>query len=665
MRKNREIICGNIALLISAIFFVCCLKIPKLFEMISAHGNINILVYGMTLVLFCVVFAGTMFLMCRTKKWNTAVLEREGVKKGTMIFLLVGHGAFLISMIYKETDQLAGVAYKYSWHTQPLGIAAAIFAVECAVFLWFYTGWTADGKKADWIVWAVYAILTVLILYSMDTPNVFGRGQWGDWYHGHAYFNSIYNVHWGMPYTDEITSIYGHYALFWKIPMKLIGGDFRKFIFLMAIVGAATHLCAFFALHLAVKSRLLRILGAAAISFPVLGMRGGFYWQVWPHRMLFPSVFLLYAAWMLKKNKTGWKTALAGYGICLLAVIWNTETGIILAVAWAGMYLSRILSEHNFTWKKLFIGVILHGMGVIVSFLGAFGVVNLYNILKHSPANTISEFLIPLLSDSYMTDLLRLDLPLYPSGYMLEIILFLMGAAVGISKWKWFRDSEKPVPWDSSLIFFMSISALGRLVYYINRPSYHNLDCCHFSAVILLAYLGQKGLKFLKRKEWKKLIKLTFDRMVINTIAVVCVVILLALSTGTVLQFAQNSHIKENFHNEEELENFAEAVAAQVPPNTFGFGISVAELYSWLHWSTQYFSIDFSDLSVAKQGGVRLIDTLQEENVEHLMTTSSTLPVLERNYPEGYQWFCENYEVEKSFPIYDEEYLYYTKIGVN
>ena len=71
--------------------------------------------------------------------------------------------------------------------------------------------------------------------------------------------------------------------------------------------------------------------------------------------------------------------------------------------------------------------------------------------------------------------------------------------------------------------------------------------------------------------------------------------------------------------------------------------------------------IDFSDLSVAKQGGIRLADTLKEQKVEALLTTKSTLPIWERNTPEAYQWFCENYTVEKSFPIYDEEYQYYVR----
>lgn len=661
MERKREIICGSAALLISAVFFVCCLRVQSLAEIISSYGNINILVYGMTLVLFCLVFAAGMLLFSRCEENRMVILEEMAVKKGVLFILLIGQITFYIIMISREAQGVGSVAYKYGWHTQPLLFTTVLLVAELTVFFWFYKRWTVSGKEADWMVWLVYTVLTVLILYCMYTPNIFGRDEWGDWYHAHAYFNSIYNVHWGMPYTDEITSIYGHYALFWKIPMKLIGGDFRKFVFLMAVLGAITHLLSFLVLEQLVKSRLLRILGAIAISFPVLGMRGGFYWQVWPHRMIFPSLFLLYVIWMVKRNKMGWKTALGGYSICLLAIIWNTETGIILAISWAGLYVCRILSNQNFTWKKLLGSIVIHGVCVIFSFLGAFGVVNLYNILKHSPANTLREFLIPLVSDNYMTNVLHLDIPLYPSAYMPEIVLFLIGIVMGISGWKWFCKSECSVCWQTYFVFFMSVSALGRLVYYINRPAYHNLDCCHFSAVILMAYLGEKALVFLKNQKWKEIVEGSFYKMIRTMVGTVCVVVLVTLSTGTILQFSQNSYIKKNFHNVEEMDQFSQAVAAQIPANTFAFGMNVTELYSWLHWNTQYYSIDFCDLSVASQGATRLINTLREKNIEQLLTTQNSLPLLERYNPEGYQWFRETYTMEKTFPVHTEEYVYYVK----
>lgn len=44
MKKNREIICGLTAWVLTVCFFLSCLLIPGLSERISEHGNINILV---------------------------------------------------------------------------------------------------------------------------------------------------------------------------------------------------------------------------------------------------------------------------------------------------------------------------------------------------------------------------------------------------------------------------------------------------------------------------------------------------------------------------------------------------------------------------------------------------------------------------------------------
>ena len=155
-----------------------------------------------------------------------------------------------------------------------------MFLAELLILTWMYAKISVPGRDGEWIVWLTYVVLTVLILYSMYTPNIFGRGELSDSYHGHAYFNSVYNIYQGMPYTHNVTSIYGHYGLFFKIPMELVHGDFKAFVAMVAGIGAFAHICAFLILELLVKSRVLRVLGALAVTFPVLGMRGGFYWQV-------------------------------------------------------------------------------------------------------------------------------------------------------------------------------------------------------------------------------------------------------------------------------------------------------------------------------------------------------------------------------------------------
>lgn len=658
MKKNREVICAFAAWVLSACFFMSCFMIPGLAEKINSLGNSNMLVYGMSLILFCLLFAAGMGIAHRHEVAGKTFPENVKARKTAFWLMLFIQIPFWLLCISGETEQLGSVAAKYGWHTQPAVIAAFLFLAELAIFFWACQNVCFPEKDGEWIIRLVYAALVLLVFYSMYTPNIFGRGELSDAYHGHAYFNSVYNIYQGMPYTHNVTSIYGHYGLFFKIPMELVHGDFKAFVAMVAGIGAFAHICAFLILELLVKSRVLRVLGALAVTFPVLGMRGGFYWQVWPHRVIFPMLLFLYGAWILKKELCNFWTAVGGYLICLLAILWNTETGLILTVAWAGMLISRFLSVGKIKIRRLLWLSFAQFAGMAGAVFGAYGTVNLYNILKHSPANSFEDFLIPLLSGSYMTGVLHLDMPTEPNAYMAVITLFLTGVAMGIAGW--FGDKEKR-RWETDLVFLLSVGALGCLVYYMNRPSYHNLDCISLSAVLLAAYLAQYGMDFVRKNGWENIARSTFYEAMRGGIGLICAASVLAMGTGNVLQFSQNSQIKENFHNTAEFEDFAQQVAAVVPANTHAFGLNVAEVYSMLHWSTQCFTMDFSDMAVRPDSLKELKEQLETEDAPAVFTNKSSLGIWQRNDPETYQWFCDTYKLNNRFSFYNEEFRYFTK----
>ena len=305
MKKNREMFSGLMAWLVSACFFLGCFGNQQLLEKISKLGNSHILIYGLTLILFCLVFLAAMGVTGRMQEKQSCSDGNAAGKKLLFSVLLLSQIPFWIICVANEMEQVGSVAGKYGWHTQPLIFGVVLFLAELLILAWMYEKISVPKHDGEWIVWLTYLVLTVLILYSMYTPNIFGRGELSDSYHGHAYFNSVYNIYQGMPYTHNVTSIYGHYALFFKIPLKLFHGDFRAFVMMLAMVGTLAHVCAFLTLQLLVESRVLRIAGALAVAFPILGMRGGYYWQVWPHRVVFPMILLLYGAVILEEKLPG------------------------------------------------------------------------------------------------------------------------------------------------------------------------------------------------------------------------------------------------------------------------------------------------------------------------------------------------------------------------
>lgn len=95
-KRNREIICGVVALLIAGVFFAGCLNISAVSEKISSWGNINIIVYGMTLILFCLVFIVGLCIAEKKKTTEKSLLEQKRVKMGAAALLLVGQALFLL-----------------------------------------------------------------------------------------------------------------------------------------------------------------------------------------------------------------------------------------------------------------------------------------------------------------------------------------------------------------------------------------------------------------------------------------------------------------------------------------------------------------------------------------------------------------------------------------
>jgi len=58
MKKNTEskLIASAVSLLLAALFFGACLKVPPLTTFITAYGNLNILTFAGTTILFCLAF---------------------------------------------------------------------------------------------------------------------------------------------------------------------------------------------------------------------------------------------------------------------------------------------------------------------------------------------------------------------------------------------------------------------------------------------------------------------------------------------------------------------------------------------------------------------------------------------------------------------------------
>lgn len=656
--STNKILSFLFSLLFSFVFAACCLKIPSLSEMISSKGNINLLTYAMTVILFCISYLLISLLLIRTKK--TAVLDRPYPAITAALILFTVNLLFLIRMFQLETEVYGSVSVRYIWHIMPFWLVAVVLAAEAVFFFSFVKKSTISLKPSA--LMAFYGMLTLLIGYNFYTPEVFLRNE-PDRLHMDAYFNSIYNVLHGSPYTEYTTSIYGHYGILYKLPMKLLGSDLADFILLNALIGALSFLAAFLALHFIVKNDLLRIIGAVAVSFPVLAMRSGIYWQLWPHRVLFMCLMLCYMAFCVRYKKLNRITCILGYGIVFLGILWNTESGLFCGAAWAGFWILKSLCSKENKPSYVIRTVFFQIFAIILSFLAAWGTVELYNLANGGKIMGIQEFLFPLLQSSYMDDLLRVDLPDFASAYIVIIALLFLACAWGISH-MWFLRKDQETTMDilpACFAFAAAVLTLGQITYFINRAAYHNLEIAHIPCIILLCLLAEGGMETFRRFRFKDLNQYNGMELFRCFFTGAVLLVLMTVCTGNVIQYGQNTALREELHNKQELNDFAAHIAANIPENTYAFGIGVPEIYSILRWDTGCYTLDLPDLSLRPEAGDHIMDDIKEKQIPAFLAGEGTISRMEKySSKEKSQWLLDTYQVSQTFEFKGAVLQYYT-----
>lgn len=103
------------SLILSAGFAVCCFRIPALSAAVSSIGNVNLLTYAMTVILFCVSYLIFSILLARTEKPCFFDTPRNAFF--TVVLLITVNILFFIRMYRLEVDVYGSVSARYVWHS--------------------------------------------------------------------------------------------------------------------------------------------------------------------------------------------------------------------------------------------------------------------------------------------------------------------------------------------------------------------------------------------------------------------------------------------------------------------------------------------------------------------------------------------------------------------
>lgn len=452
---NRRVTWGIMSGLLAGIvamfyWYFALVLVPDGMFGVQNLGNIKC--YAVLVILFLCLFS-LFFAGFNRIKWN--VLEYPVSK----YIFAAGGFCVVLYLIYPYAGKVWGFP---AWTAILTGALISLFI--CGALTQ-----NTKGSRSILFLIGLFGILWGLAAASVNTFRAAPHAAFYDLHHSSAYIDSIFNVFRQMPYEGGITDQYGHYALFFYLPVKLFGCSTVTIAVLLGLLSAAAYILCMTSFCMVVKSNVIRV--AAVLVCGLAGINPALmsiYWQCYPHRLIFPAITIFMITFFSKKGLKRWQY-IAGTAVMAFALLWNFESGIICSIAWFAFSVMTLFQKEAFTLKKLAVCGMALLVDVVLPFLVAMGIVNLYNILV-SDGNTVflgvREFIGMVVDDSYIS-YLRTDLPWGNEIYMHKMIVFMLCLCWGIVHNKIFGVEGNKVKANFSIA--VSVMGLGLLTYYMNR----------------------------------------------------------------------------------------------------------------------------------------------------------------------------------------------------
>ena len=283
-------------------------------------------------------------------------------------------------------------------------------------------------------------------------------------HHFDAYYYPILKIQSGLTPLVDFKSLYGNYSYFFALILSCF--DTNK-IFIFSIICSILVFISFTLMSVfsykTIKNKAIWFLTMCVVLFTAFF--GNFYdyssvyLQTIPHRIIFPSIILVYILFYMKRNGNK-LLMLCGYLICSLALFWNIETGIVVSGTWVLFLLYELFYFNDFNKETLFkcLGIIAWlFVSVILYLVLILAIVYVRTGRLFSLSFLLSGILV-FSGDGCM--MLRMPF-LHP--WILLVIVYSIGLALSIKNFKTgcFHTN--------AIYFILSIFGIGFFAYYQGR----------------------------------------------------------------------------------------------------------------------------------------------------------------------------------------------------
>lgn len=504
----------------------------------------------------------------------------------------------------------------------------------------------------------------VAMLFSFGTaiqfyaPNIFQDIQGGT-YHSHAYTNSIINACWLIPYTEHNQSLYGHYGILFmpvlKILHRIFEIDYLTGIFLVsAVVAGISILLYIWILNHFAEHDLIFYMGMFAVGeYYFMLMQGGVFLQVHPHRMIFPIMLVALALWEKKKGKI--YNILAIF-LITVSIVWSTEVGLVIMLAFSlYRWIQHIMDGEMLTLGKLLVLLRYLLLFSVIPFVMSYIIVSGYNVAVGGPWLDIKEFLFPLVSERGYISNIELPLPDATHAWIGASLLFLSVVGITLRYLLFPKKDEQAgmVPF----YFLIGVLSLGLMIYYVNRPTEGSLFIVMFLMLILQAVILQKSQNIYM--EWRASKGTIFDeknRFLFLSLRVITTFILFVMAFDCIYSMPKAWKTSaETIWKRAELQEFADYIYIQVPPDAVAFGEGVPELLSMIDRDTHLHTTEWSYKNTP-------LDTMKKVRYEidgekWIFCAHNSLFYMQEQYPG----LTDNYYLNEQFEYNGETFGFWVR----
>ena len=441
--------------LFSLIATIILVFILKLFNL----SDVQIYALSLIFITLCFYFISVKNIPFIEKLYNTFIYDE---KNRILIYLIILIFIVSLSNTFIELKEWNYLQFLNIWSGIYINNNILPFIIE--IILTAFLLYILISLSNNYLAIFLSIVAVILIIYGKFQVAII------DTHHHTAHFNSVFMVYNHIPYSKNMYSILGHYALLMQPFFKVFGLNVKTYALLMSILCGISALCVIISVFLLIKSSFFRILGILITFFIYFTMEYNYY-AIAPLRIFFPSIMILYTA--IIGNRKNILLTIIGYFIVSLSILWNAETGLVCL---ASLFISNIYAycyDLTFKDKKLYYNILLFIIFSICSLLIAYLILNICNIyLLGGEKQNIKDLLFPLITGQ--VNYTEIKIKKLFNYYFIVVFIFLTTFIYYIKNMRIFNNGDIKLKYYIPSIIYISACALGVYAYAINRTAFFN-----------------------------------------------------------------------------------------------------------------------------------------------------------------------------------------------